>query len=324
MNNWRHVIDEIKNPPAQKPAPKGKPIGRPRKDGLAPGSPEAKAADHAKKGTKRSAPCDLPRHQEWEDLFTQGQTAGQIAKRYDVTPQAVSLVLIARGVDTKANQRTARVAARIARDSAKADAMYAKVLVAMANAVPCCVCGNWVVRTNCYHNESQRNRTCSPECGKLWRTGSVRFAVSATESEVHRAQCARSILRHPDGQRPSKIAWAERVLSDDPPPKNRTYAVSTSLTTQALVNAGLVPEPVPKKPRVRVRDGEGRQRSDAKLFTGFGETKTIDEWLSDPRCIPLSKAGLRRRIKLGMSLEEAVSTPRNNPGNTKPKRKAQP
>lgn len=71
--------------------------------------------------------------------------------------------------------------------------------------------------------------TCGAECAQFWQR--YRYAIDEKEYEKHRFVMARAVLRHPESHAtPSgaKVEWAKRVLSDNPPPKNRRYHVMGS------------------------------------------------------------------------------------------------
>lgn len=67
------------------------------------------------------------------------------------------------------------------------------------------------------------HKTCSPKCAEAWP-----ILRTVDNYDRHRRHQARSILANPEGQKPSKITWARRMLSDDPPPPNRRYLTSGS------------------------------------------------------------------------------------------------
>src|SRR6185312_5449018 len=45
-----------------------------------------------------------------------------------------------------------------------------------------------------------------------------------------------------------------------------------------------------------------------KVYTAFGETKTVADWAADPRCT-ISRGNLYNRIELGIPFEEALTAP---------------
>lgn len=55
-----------------------------------------------------------------------------------------------------------------------------------------------------------------------------------------------------------------------------------------------------------------RNRRICKYFEAFGETKNLEDWLKDPRCI-VSDPSLRKRLSKGMTFEEALSKPKEAP-----------
>lgn len=50
-------------------------------------------------------------------------------------------------------------------------------------------------------------------------------------------------------------------------------------------------------------------KAKAKTYTAFGETKSLQEWVSDSRCF-IDLPALRNRLKLGWDLERAITQPR--------------
>ncbi len=51
-----------------------------------------------------------------------------------------------------------------------------------------------------------------------------------------------------------------------------------------------------------------RLRKSSQMYTAFGETKSITEWVADIRCSAASPGALLRRMRLGATLEEAILT----------------
>jgi len=69
--------------------------------------------------------------------------------------------------------------------------------------------------------KSRRQRTCSPECSSAW--AKARFRLDPEAHLRQRRTQARSILRHPEKHPETRVAWAMRMLSGDPPPPNRRF-----------------------------------------------------------------------------------------------------
>jgi hypothetical protein len=165
---------------------------------------------------------------EWVRLFVhEGLTMTEIGDRYGVTREYVRQCLKARGVSSKAVFAKRRRLKRIEAGKVPLDV----VLAAMASAVPCAVCGGWVVREG-PRNPSQPTRTCSPECAGIWPI--IRYRHNPEVHDRQRVANARRFLAHPERYTPSKLRWAERMMSDNPPPPNRRFAVPNSLATKAL------------------------------------------------------------------------------------------
>jgi len=115
---------------------------------------------------------------------------------------------------------------------AHSEAALAELLERCASARPCEVCGAWVLRGG-------KRVTCSPACAEVWRK--AWWLVSEEEHQRHRLSVARSILRHPEGKKPSQLAWARQMLSDAPPPPNRRYVQPDSWAAAATRAVGLEP-----------------------------------------------------------------------------------
>ena len=54
---------------------------------------------------------------------------------------------------------------------------------------------------------------------------------------------------------------------------------------------------------------QSRNKENSSRITAFGETKSIIEWASDPRC-QVGRQGVFNRLKRGLSHQDAVSLPR--------------
>lgn len=59
------------------------------------------------------------------------------------------------------------------------------------------------------------------------------------------------------------------------------------------------------------RSRQNRNRRDTRMLTAFGETKGIADWVDDPRC-KTTLTNIRRRIGLGWSIEEAITSRKKN------------
>lgn len=65
---------------------------------------------------------------------------------------------------------------------------------------------------------------------------------------------------------------------------------------------------------------QSRNKRTNHNITAFGETKCITDWAADSRCT-VTRSGMLTRFYYGWSPEKAISFPRHNTGNTRPKQK---
>ena len=80
---------------------------------------------------------------------------------------------------------------------------------------------------------------------------------------------------------------------------------------QARISAGMAPFEAILTP--------GPQRSEPWQIKAFGETKTLQGWAKDPRCV-VSARGLQSRLLAGETPEEAITHPPKNSGTRRRKR----
>jgi hypothetical protein len=64
----------------------------------------------------------------------------------------------------------------------------------------------------------------------------------------------------------------------------------------------------PDNCRWATRVEQGRNRSDNRIVSAFGESKTIGQWIEDPRCV-VGLVTLTSRIYRLMEHERAITTP---------------
>lgn len=65
----------------------------------------------------------------------------------------------------------------------------------------------------------------------------------------------------------------------------------------------------PSNCRWVTREVNQRNTRQNRLLSAFGETKTIVEWLEDPRCKVTSENKFRHRVDAGWLPERAIETP---------------
>jgi hypothetical protein len=110
--------------------------------------------------------------------------------------------------------------------------MLVTIIERLNEEIVCAVCGGWVIRRRRGPRSTSEAEfpTCSRECAETIEV--ARWRVSNDLHERHRRYVARSILNHPEGKSVSKIGWAKAMLSDDPPPPNRRFALPDSNATR--------------------------------------------------------------------------------------------
>ena len=79
---------------------------------------------------------------------------------------------------------------------------------------------------------SRRSRTCSPECAEIYPK--VRYHLDEEARHLHRVSQAKVILSSPGRYRESQIVWAKRMLSESPPPPNRSFTKKGSSVERLL------------------------------------------------------------------------------------------
>lgn len=70
------------------------------------------------------------------------------------------------------------------------------------------------------------------------------------------------------------------------------------------------------------RENTKRMTAEHRVWnlTCFGETKSVDEWVLDPRCKCDKPSALRMRVSRGWDDVKAITTPTQNHHNYKPKK----
>lgn len=165
-----------------------------------------------------------PRGPEMAALYRQSGDMAAVGAAYGLSAARVKDLLL---VHMTADERRAITAWRhaVTLEERQAQRQLETLCQRMETAKPCVVCGAWVLRDPYY-------TTCSPECADAWVVS--RYRLSDDHRERQRMQNARSILRHAENRKPSEVEWAKRMLSDNPPPPNRRYALKGSRASEAV------------------------------------------------------------------------------------------
>jgi hypothetical protein len=139
-----------------------------------------------------------------------------VGDQLGITGERVRQILKEHGYDYPALGRERRA---LARDWREAQAIV-KAQVRRERLPMCVVC-------EVEHRAGGGRKTCGPKCADA-------LLQLRTTGDEHRIACAKSILRHPEGQTRSRIVWARRMLSDNPPPKNRQFSIPGSHRSAVL------------------------------------------------------------------------------------------
>ena len=131
-------------------------------------------------------------------LYEQGMTLQQIGDEYGITRERVRQILTA-GLGTNFVS-----VARKARERREAERSEKELAKRRKKARPCIVCGGPVLR---HASGRYPTVTCSTECATEYRTNRYHYAP-----EIQEIAQARYIIAHPEGQPPSRVAWAKRVI----------------------------------------------------------------------------------------------------------------
>lgn len=146
-----------------------------------------------------------------------GATLQEIADDYAVTRERIRQIVKEYDPTIPAQVKSERKRTHSLRLRADLDAQLREQMQeALDFDLKCVVCGAWVLRLN--RGKTGMNVTCSPEHAEAWP-----ILRTFDETDEHRRHVARTILRNPEKHSESKVRWAQRMLSDNPPPPDRRF-----------------------------------------------------------------------------------------------------
>lgn len=120
-------------------------------------------------------------------------------------------------------------------EQAKNERQLQELVERLKEAVPCVICGCWVIRRTGYRQRKdgqEIKRTCSTQCSQLWTE--VRYKLDNEARERQRKSLAKSILKKPGSRADSEVKWAKSILTQDAPVPNRTYSQEGSKASEAM------------------------------------------------------------------------------------------
>jgi hypothetical protein len=132
-------------------------------------------------------------------------TLEEVGDRYGITRERVREILVQHGRVSGRKRLQARAEERLFRQFAER----------ARSAVPCAVCGSWVLR----RTRTGRKKTCSSECTRLWNE--VRFSIDEEERERQRYATATWVVEHADRVPANRVIHAMRVLTGDAEERGR-------------------------------------------------------------------------------------------------------
>jgi hypothetical protein len=150
---------------------------------------------------------------------------------------------------------------------------------------------------------------------KIKRNGYV--ALSDKPKRVQRISVARLVLFAFEGPPPSLEENQARHLDDDRYNNkldNLAWGSSWDNHQDRKRNGGTrkgIPRDEAARAAISLGNRTYRLKSKEGLYTIFGETKLLAEWLEDGRCF-LDRSTLTQRIRRGWDLEEALITPKRD------------
>lgn len=153
-----------------------------------------------------------------------GETLQSIADDYDVTRERIRQ--IAKQVNPEIPIKLKR--ARRAEESKAAEERLAKRFIqacqkAIEEDRKCYSCGGWILRPGA------GAVNCSEECSRAYVI--LRYV---DDPQAHRQNIANSILNHPEKHPPTRIEWAESVLSGENTERNRTFLLKGSKRSEII------------------------------------------------------------------------------------------
>lgn len=169
-------------------------------------------------GSKWRPPADGTKRKRAVVLAEAGLSLRKIGSVLGVSGECVRLWLDAAGFTSEMRSQ----AKQRVKESLREDELRER----LASAKPCVVCDQPVVRGR----RAGTRITCSSECAEAWTD----LRVHTPEGrDKHRLAVAKSTLRHPEGKRPSLVAWAEALVAGRAAPPRRAWYVGGSRADEA-------------------------------------------------------------------------------------------
>lgn len=153
-----------------------------------------------------------------ERYLTTEASLEEIAAEYDVTRERIRQIVADYEPDAFQIKRANVGLNAIEREFER------RCRYALENDLRCVVCDSWVLR-------GPKRKTCSSECAEAW---SILRTFPEITGNYQRRNQAKTILSNPEAHPPSKVEWAQKMLSDNPPPPNRRFFQAGSKRAETL------------------------------------------------------------------------------------------
>lgn len=207
------------------------------------------AADLALRHKRNRSEATTERNLAIIAAYRSGKSLREVARQHGITGQRVHQIINSLPSEEVEKLWEDRQASENAKKNAE---LWRKVEERARTAESCPVCGSWNLR-------GPKRTTCSKECARIWNSGGARFILDERAYDRRRKAQARSILKNPDGKKPSQITWATKVLTENTPP-NRRYHVPGS--ESAVIAAKVAPEKLPPTREQRLKNGKENDEAD--------------------------------------------------------------
>jgi hypothetical protein len=180
-----------------------------------------------RRGIPRASHYDK-RNTEFANRYLAGESIVKIAGEAQITRQRVSQI-VRRDLNSRGIKMMDKRLSGVRFNQTQFEKVAAEFTRRITLGRRCPVCQGPNLR-------AESLKTCSTECAQVWQS-SRRYWLSPEEHERHRVQQARTILRHPERYKPSSVAWAHKMLSDNPPPPNRRYVINANKEKARVIGA---------------------------------------------------------------------------------------
>ncbi|MCE9557395.1 MAG: hypothetical protein K8R88_00440, partial [Armatimonadetes bacterium] len=154
-----------------------------------------------------------------------------------------------------------------------------------------------VTKTRREWTRDPRCRVAAQDLTKRIRAGwTIEDALTTPPHDFDRMSLINGVIISAFGEQKTAGQWA----------RDSRCSVKHGTILRRL-NGGIAPEEAISAPPGDVKGEDGSVRIYAQFMTAFGESKTLRDWIADPRCLA-KKTHVRDRLRYGWTLERALTT----------------